>query len=297
MGRADGVLMVAHGSISTLDELPEFLLKIRRGRPPSPQLIEELRHRYDAIGGSPLLDLTLGQARALEAQLGIPVLVGMRLWHPFVEDVLLGVPSKVSRLCVLPMAPFSVHIYFDAAERALAQVADRLERPLQLVAVQPWGTHPDLIEAQAVRIEQALEGYEQAHSTVLLTAHSLPTAVIRAGDPYAIQVEACARAIGERLQRPYQLAYQSQGADGGDWLGPDVRTTLEQIRAAGGQRVVLAPIGFLAEHVETLYDLDVEVASWARELGLELTRVGALNDDSRLIQALSDVVRTALAQS
>ena len=290
----EGVLLVAHGTVSNLDDLGEFVLRIRRGRPAPPGLVDELRHRYEKIGGSPLLELTRAQARALEEKLGAPVFVAMRLWKPGVEDVLKGEARGLSRLCVLPLAPFSVQVYFEAARRALELVKSELDPIPELVPVPAWGTHPDFVEAYAARIRVALGRMPDAE--VLLTAHSLPMAVIRGGDQYGAEVQACADAIAERLGRPCRLAYQSQGADGGEWLGPDVRSTFEDLARSERRQVVLAPIGFLAEHVETLYDLDVEAQGWAKELGLTLERIAALDADPLLVSALADVAGKALGR-
>jgi ferrochelatase len=294
LGPHDGVLLVAHGTVSDLDDLPAFLAQIRRGRPAPPALVAELRHRYQTIGGSPLLDITRAQATALSKRLDAPVLVGMRLWRPTVEDVLRGIAGlKLRRLCVLPLAPFSVHVYLSAAQESFAAMRQELG-PLapELVPTEPWGTEPAFVEGLAESIRARLSDNGKTTS-VVLTAHSLPTRAIREGDPYEAQFRACATAVSERLGRRCAVAFQSQGADGGDWLGPDLKSVLEGERAAGSERVVLAPIGFPAEHVETLYDLDVEAAGWARELGLELSRVRALDDDPRLIDALESVVRRA----
>lgn len=289
----DAVMLVAHGTVTDLDDLPEFVRNIRRGRPPPAGLVEELRRRYEAIGGSPLLEITARQGRALRAELGLPVLTAMRLWHPGVEEVLRdAVEQGYERVCVLPLAPFSVHVYHAAAERSLDAIRASLPRVPELARVEPWGTEPAFVQAHATRIERALAAAGDA--ALVLTVHSLPSRAIAAGDPYADQVAACAKAVGERLGCAYRLAYQSQGADGGDWLGPDVKSTLEELRADGAPGVVVAPIGFPAEHVETLYDLDIEAAGQARALGLEWRRVPALDDDPGLVQALAAVARRAL---
>lgn len=294
IGPHDGVLLVAHGTVTDLDDLPAFLQQIRRGRPAPPELVAEIRHRYERIGGSPLLDITRAQASALSKRLEVPVLVGMRLWRPTVEDVLRGIAGlRLRRLCVLPLAPFSVHVYWDAARASLEAVRAELGATApELLPTEPWGTEPALVEGFAAAIRAVLSE-DGKRTRVVLTAHSLPTRAIREGDPYEAQFRACAQAVGERLGREPVVAFQSQGADGGDWLGPDLRAVLEQQKAAGVERVVLSPIGFPAEHVETLYDLDVEAAAWARELGLELVRVPALNDAPSLVAALEAVVRRA----
>ncbi len=292
---SDAVLLVAHGTVENLDDLPAFLLRIRHGRPAAPELLAEMRRRYEAIHGSPLLEITRAQAAALEHRLGLPVVVGMRLWHPTVEEALIAAAARgVERLCVLPLAPYSVHVYCDAAERSLESVRGELAgAPMELVRAEPWGTEPAFVEAHVARIRHALGDHTDA--TIVMTAHSLPTRAIQSGDPYEAQVRASAAAIGDSLGRPFRLAFQSQGADGGEWLGPDLRGVLAEVAAAGAHRVLVAPIGFLADHVETLYDLDIEAAAWAAGLGIELTRVPALNLDMRLAGAMAAVARRALA--
>lgn len=296
LGPHDGVLLVAHGTVTDLDDLPAFLLQIRRGRPASPELVSEIRRRYERIGGSPLLDITRAQAAALSRRLEAPVLVGMRLWRPAVEDVLRGIGGlRLRRLCVLPLAPFSVHVYWEAAKASLEAVRGELGAAApELVPSEPWGSEPALVDGFAQAIRDALPA-DEVPTSVVLTAHSLPTRAIREGDPYEAQFRACAVAVSERLGRSTSVAFQSQGADGGDWLGPELRGVLEAEAARGVKRVVVSPIGFPAEHVETLYDLDVEAAGWAAELGLDLVRVAALNDAPRLIEALDAVVRRAFA--
>ncbi len=292
---SEGVLLVAHGTVSTLDDLPEFLARIRRGRPAPASLVSDLRHRYERIGGSPLLQLTQNQAKGLAERIGGPVLVGMRLWNPSVEEALKQAYRQgLRRLCVLPLAPFSVHVYHAAAERSLERVAAELgERALRLTRVSAWGTQPAFVRAQAEQILRSLDSADPL-TPVVLTAHSLPSAIVKGGDPYAQQVAESAQQIGRQLKRPFHLAYQSQGAEGGDWLGPDLKSTFEQLRGQGHRGVIVAPFGFLAEHVETLYDLDIEAARWANELGLAFRRVPALNDAAGLIEALAETAEASL---
>jgi ferrochelatase len=292
----DAVLLTAHGTVEHLHELPEFLLRIRHGRPAPPGLVAELERRYSAIGGSPLLRVTNEQASLLAAKLGAPVFVGMRLWKPELsEAVAQALRAGVKRLCVLPLAPFSVHVYAKAVEKACTDLGVQLE----LVLATPFGASDEFVAAQADLIRPHLSSSlapTQAEALVL-TAHSLPMSVVNAGDPYREQVEASARAIAERLRRPFVLAYQSQGADGGDWLGPDLRRVLAELREQGKERVVIAPIGFLSDHVETLYDLDIEARAWAGELGLSFSRVPALNTAPALISALEAAARRAFRLS
>jgi ferrochelatase len=293
-----GILLVAHGTVADVNELPGFVARIRHGRPAPPGLVEELTHRYRAIGGSPLLRVTEEQARALEARTGLPVLLGMRLWEPSVEGAFREAARRgLARLVLVPLAPFSVEVYGAAARRSLESVrAELAEATPELVVCDPWGTEPAFVEAQCAALRAPLR-IDSRESAVVLTAHSLPRAAIRAGDRYQVEVEASARAIAERLARPCELAYQSQGADGGEWLGPDLRQTLERLARAGVRQITLSPFGFLADHVETLYDLDIEARAWATALGLGFERVPALNTAPGLIDALSTVALRALAAS
>jgi ferrochelatase len=291
-----GILLVAHGTVAQLADLPAFLARIRHGRAAPPGLIEELGRRYEAIGGSPLLRVTEEQARALEARTGLPVLLGMRLWEPSVEAAFREAARLgITRLALVPLAPFSVEVYGAAARRSLESVRAELnESTPELALCEPWGTEPAFVEAHVAALSAALR-VDSRDSAVMLTAHSLPRAAIRAGDRYQAEVEASARAIAERLGRPCELAYQSQGADGGEWLGPDLRQSFERLAGAGVRQITLSPFGFLADHVETLYDLDIEARAWANTLGLGFERVPALNSAPGLIDALASVALRALA--
>jgi ferrochelatase len=283
-----GVLLVAHGTVEDLDDLGAFVARIRHGRPTPPGLVDELRRRYEAIGGSPLLHTTRAQAQALAQRLEAPVLIGMRLWEPGVAKALAGAAALgLKRVVVIALAPFSQHVYWDAANK----VAQSSGSGVELVPSGAWGEEPAFVAAHAASIaEHAPEG-----AAIVLSAHSLPSVAIQRGDPYAELVAASAKAVAARLGREVLLCYQSQGADGGEWLGPGVKETLSALAAAGQKSVVWAPFGFLADHVETLYDLDIEARAMAAELGVALTRVPALNVHPGLIDALSAVARRAVS--
>jgi ferrochelatase len=278
-----GVLLVAHGTVSNLDDLGAFVARIRHGRPTPPGLVEELRRRYEAIGGSsPLLATTREQAQALAKRLEAPVLMAMRLWEPGVEQALRGAQALgLTRLVVIALAPFSQHVYWDAALKAASGAGPSPT----LVPSPPYAEEPAFVAAHAELIER----HAPPGASVVLSAHSLPKIAIERGDPYARLVEAASAAVAARLGRPVRLCYQSQGADGGEWLGPNVRDTLGALAAAGERVVAWAPFGFLADHVETLYDLDIEAQSIARELSLTLVRVPALNLHPGLTEALANV--------
>lgn len=286
----DGVLLLAHGTIHDVSQLPDFLKSVRRGRPAPEALVAEMRHRYEAIGGSPLLRYTEAQAQGLQVRLGLPVQVAMRLWSPRVEDVLPSLLARgVNRVCLLPLAPFSVEVYVEAAKQA----AGSLGEGVTWVSVGAWGSDPGFIASHVALIAR----HVPADVPLVLTAHSLPTRVITMGDRYAVEVEACVAAIARGLGREVRLAYQSQGADGGEWLGPQLSDVLAEVASDGASRVAIAPVGFLADHVETLYDLDVEASAECAHLGLILTRVPALNTEPAFLDALAALARRTLTQA
>ena len=285
------VLLTAHGTVADLDELPTFLSRIRGGRPVPPELLAETRRRYELIGGSPLLRVTEEQAALLERRAGVPVFVGMRLAEPSIDAALARAAERnIERVVVAPLAPFSVHVYAAAVEAARDRLATTGVKPPALVVVEPWGLESAFIRAHAAAIRPHL----QPASTLVLTAHSLPLVALSEGDPYERQVRESAEAVGRELGVPFELAFQSQSEGGGEWLGPTLKSVLEAAKAGGATRVVVAPLGFLTEHVETLYDLDIEARAQAEALGLAWQRVPALGRAEGLIEALAKAVSRVL---
>ena len=297
------MLLVSHGTVDDLDDLHEFVTHIRRGHAPSPDLVSQLRGHYEAIGGrSPLNRISHDLAHALESRLGVRVAWANRLWKPYVRDVLTQlVGGGTRRVVVVPLAQHSAHVYAEDARRA----ADGLG--VQLACASNWGQNAKLHEAFARRIAIALGAEVRVPTALLMTAHSLPKAAVVRGDPYETEVRTAAERIAGIVRANIgpslrcAVAFQSQGAaprgsDGKpvEWLGPDVRTVLDELAARGEKRVVFAPIGFLADHVEILYDLDVEARALAVARGLEYARSASLNADADLIDVLSDVARVIL---
>jgi ferrochelatase len=286
------VLLVGHGTIEHSSDVPEFLRRIRRGRPAPEEFMSEIRRRYDHIGSSPLLRTTEALARALEARLGARVRVAMRYWDPLIPDVVADVcEAGAEKVYVVPVAPFSVHVYAAAVEEALSQRLTNQQKSATLRAVAPYGDHPMLVAAHVDAIRPLIAGKRVDQTTLVLTAHSLPTRVIAMGDPYQVEFEKSARSIGDALGFPITIAYQSQGEGGGEWVGPTLLSAMESAKTAGAMSVVVAPVGFLADHVETLYDLDVEAAGQATTLGLEFHRVPALGTSPGLVETLATITR------
>ena len=288
-----GVLLMAHGTPSSMDEMPEYLRLVRGGRPPSPELIAEMRHNYEAIGGkSPLTELTFAQGDALARRLGaaIPVAVGMRNWKPFLKEAIEELAAKgVRRIIAIPLAPqfstLSVTKYIDAATAVLPA-------GISLDPIQSFFDHPLLLEAFAERLHAASP---QADEEVVFTAHSLPARVIDSGDPYANEVAGTARGVAERcgLTR-YRLAYQSAGRTPEPWIGPDLSDLIRDAAASGGRRFLVVPVGFVCDHTEILFDIDVQAQATARELGASLRRTESLNTTPTFIAALESLVREQL---
>ena len=287
------VLLMAHGTPSSLDEMPEYLRLVRGGRPPSPELVEEMRRNYAAIGGrSPLTDLTLAQADALRARLGadVPVAVGMRNWRPFIKDALEDlVRQGATRIVGVPMAPqfstLSVQKYVDAARAALPA-------GVQFDAVTSYHTHPRLLEAFAGRVRAAVVREDE---TVVFTAHSLPVRVIEGGDVYADEVAATARGVADLAGiGRFETAYQSAGRTPEPWIGPDLGELITARAAAGARRFLIVPVGFVCDHTEILFDVDVQAARTAREAGATLRRTESLNTSPAFIDALEEIVRARL---
>ncbi len=277
------VLLLGHGTIENLDDLPAFLSNIRRGRPTPSELVTEIRRRYASIGGSPLLGITRELAVLVAARLETRVRVAMRFWHPFAKDVLAEASrAGCTELRVVPLAPYSGPVYAAEMQRVAGELRKEGVEPPALLCAPNWGREPALIDAFASALVDALARLPEdrrGKAHVLFSAHSLPLAVVRQGDPYPDEVRATAEAVATRatLTNPWRVVYQSQGATADPWLGPDVRETLRNVAATGATDVVFCPIGFLSDHIEILYDLDIEARAQAGEAGLSFARTESLN--------------------
>jgi ferrochelatase len=252
-----------------------------------------MRHNYEAIGGrSPLTDLTLAQAAALRARLGdgVPVAAGMRNWTPFIKDAIGDLASQgVSRIIGIPLAPqfstLSIAKYFDAAESALPP-------GVVLERASAYHDHPLLVEAFAERVRDARPRPDEE---VVFTAHALPQRVIDAGDPYAREVEATARSVAARAGlRAYRRAYQSAGRTPEPWIGPDLSDLIRERAATGVGRFLIAPIGFVCDHTEILFDIDVQARATAEACGVALRRTESLNTSATFISLLEALARERL---
>jgi ferrochelatase len=282
----DAVVLMAYGSPSEPEDVRPYLEDVRGGRPASDEAVEELAERYRRIGGlSPLDDVTEAQRAALEGELGAPVFVGMKHWRPRIaEAVEAALVAGATRIVGLVLAPhysrLSIGGYRERLEEALAGRAE-------LVLVESWHDEPAFVDVLAERVRGT-------DAWVVFTAHSLPERILSDGDPYREQLLETSRLVAERagLER-WSFAFQSASATGEPWLGPDVLEELERLGAEGVDKVLVAPVGFVSDHLEILWDLDVEAREKAEELGLELERIDSLNDDPAFVRALANVVERA----
>ncbi len=315
------VLLLAHGTPETVEQIPEYLRNVVSGRPLPQSVVEEIQHRYALIGRSPLAEITLQHAHLVEAELAaaghpVSVYVGMRNWRPYIPDVVRQMRADgVVQAAVLCLAPqnsrTSVGLYRRAVEAEAAG--------LRIDFTAGWANHPLLIEAFAERLRPTLEklaAKSGAPVPVLFTAHSVPIRTVEApppsdnqdvqprlwpgqgADPYAEEARQTAALVAQRIPEipRWLFAFQSQGASGGPWLGPTVAATLDALAAEGVKNLILQPIGFLCDHVEILYDVDILFRGYAANLGIRLERPASLNASPALARAVADLASQGLAR-
>ena len=314
------VLLLAHGTPNTVDEIPEYLRNVVSGRPMPQAVVEEIQHRYSLIGEpkghSPLTDLTMEQARLLAEALGEPVYVGMRNWRPYIADVVKQMRADgVEEAAAICLAPQNSRTSVGLYRRAVLAEAGGM----RVDFLEGWAQEPLLAEAFADRLRPVLlEMGEPA--PVLFTAHSVPSRTVEASaadagqpvlwpasrsgaaegtpDPYADEAKATAQMVAALVPEipAWYFAFQSQGASGGPWIGPSVQETLDSLAASGAKAVIVQPIGFLCDHVEILYDIDIDFKNHAAKLGMRLERPESLNGSPILTQALAKLALEGFAR-
>ncbi len=303
------ILLLAHGTPDTLDEIPAYLRNVTSGRALPQAAIDEITHRYSLIGKSPLTDLTLAQARLLAQHTGVPVYVGMRNWKPYIGTAVQQlIDDGVSSAAAICLAPQNSRTSVGLYRRAVLAEAGR---KLTVDFTEAWADHPLLIAAFAERLRakyRALAAELEHPVPVLFTAHSVPLRTVQpdtAGnglDPYAEEARRTATLVARELasdglrESDWFFAFQSQGISGGPWIGPTVEDTLRELREAGHAAVLIQPIGFLCDHVEILYDIDIAFRNLGAQFGLRVERTESLNDSPTLISALADLAQTAMTR-
>lgn len=300
-GSQIAVLVMAYGGPGNIADVEPYLMDIRGGRPTKPQLIEEIQARYARIGGrSPILELTRAQAVGVGRALGprFSVHVGMRHWHPYIKDTVEEIRrAGHQRVVGVVMAPHYSSMSVGAYEQKLL-AATQTDPPIETALVRSWWENPHFLDAVADRVTQARQRFARPKAVqIIFTAHSLPERILAAGDPYPQELAASAAAVADRLHlEGWHCAYQSAGATADPWLGPDAEAVITELARAGHEAILLVPIGFVCDHVEILYDIDVEYQALAKRLGVQLERTASLNDDPGLVAAVADVVRTATTE-
>jgi len=298
---------MAYGSPGTLDEVEAYYTHIRGGRTPSPESIAALRARYERVGGrTPLLDITrqlqdaLSRAMSAPGGLATPVYVGMKHWHPFISDTVREMrDAGVTRVTAIPLAPHYSRMSIGGYRKALEQGAADAGADFSITFVSSWHRHPAFVAMVTRRVGEVVADIPsgaRATTTTLFTAHSLPERIRSWNDPYERELAESASTIAGQLGLDrWGIAWQSAGATGEPWIGPDILDVLGELAAQGATHVVVAPIGFTCDHLEILYDLDVEAAAHAQTLGLALRRIAMPNATEEFVQVLARVAGDATA--
>ncbi|MBI1941023.1 MAG: ferrochelatase [Acidobacteria bacterium] len=295
-----GVLLLAHGAPDRPEDIPEFLLNVRGGRKLPDAAVQEIIRRYSLIGGgSPLLKITNLQAEALGRVLSHPVYVGMRNWKPFIADTVARIKEdEVERVVALCLTPHNSRTSIGLYRKHLFDAVEKIAPQVQVEFIESWHDHPQLVAAYREKISQALQRAEAEAGKpvpVIFTAHSVPAKTIEEGDPYEQQVKETAARVAQAMGlKDWRLAFQSQGMTAEPWIGPTVESQIDTLAAAGCRHVLLAPVGFVSDHVEILYDIDVLFREYAKRRGVTITRSESLNDSPRFIRALAAIVSSRM---
>jgi len=292
------VLLLAHGSPDSPQDVPKFLLKVTGGRELPVEVIAEVKRRYESIGHSPLTEITVQQGKLLAEKLQMPVYVGMRNWQPFISEMLRQMAvDGIQRAVVICMAPQNSRTSVGLYRTSLRSCSDT---GMRFDFVECWHDQPFLIHAFAEKLKIGREKARREAGRalpVIFTAHSVPQRTILEGDPYEAQTKRTAElvAAAASLERAeWRFAFQSQGLSGGPWLGPTVEATILDFASSGHSGVFIQPIGFVCDHVEVLYDIDIGFKQFAEKQGMRLWRAESLNDSPLLISALAEIARSRL---
>ena len=312
------ILLLAHGTPETVEQIPEYLRNVVSGRPMPQHVVEEIQHRYLLIGKSPLTEITLEQARLTEAELiaaghSVRVYVGMRNWRPYIADVVRQMRADgVEEAAVICLAPQNSRTSVGLYRRAVLAEAGEM----RIDFTDSWADHPLLAQAFAERlraIQTRIKAETESFAPVLFTAHSVPTRTVQqpaaeenqprhwpgeSADPYEHDARNTASLVASLVPEipAWYFAFQSQGASGGPWIGPTVEETLDRLAAQSIGSLILQPIGFLCDHVEILYDVDIAFKDYAARKGIRLERPESLNGSATLARALADLAVKGLAK-
>jgi ferrochelatase len=297
-----GILVMAYGTPRNIDEVLPYYTHIRRGRAPEPHLLQELIDRYEAIGGlSPLNKITADQVAGLHRALttldpdtDYNMYIGMKHWHPFIEEAVQqmvadGITEAIGVVLAPHYSTMSIGAYIKYAQESIEKHGGP-----RMTFVESWHLQPLFIDSTAKRVQAALEQFppeERDAVKIFYTAHSLPKRILQIGDPYPRQVEETAAAVSAQIgHHNWSTAWQSAGRTPEPWLGPDILDVIREQAAQGAKGLVIAPIGFVSDHLEVLYDIDIEAKKLAGELGIKLVRPASPNDEPQFLQAVATAV-------
>ncbi len=299
-----GLLAMAYGGPNTIYEVEPYLLDVRGYRPTAPEIIHEVRERYREIGGrSPILEQTREQAAALESALNtdgqeFKAFVGMRHWHPYIKDTLAEMQAqRIERAVGLVMAPHYSRMSIEAYFKKIAEA----ESPIEVAPIYEWHLLPGYIDALVSRVCAALERFPvevRAQVPVIFSAHSLPERILEWNDPYPHQLRETVDAVMQRLgEQPHDFAFQSAAISNEPWLGPDVSVLIERYAQQGQKNIISCPIGFVCEHVEVLYDIDIVYQKLARSLGMRLERIEMVHTAPQMMVGLAELIRKTVKEA
>lgn len=303
-----GVLFMAYGSPENLDQMEAYLLDVREGRQPSPELVHDITERYAQIGGkSPLLERTREQAEAVAAELNsrnasnghrFEAYVGMRHWDPRIGEAVEQIErDAIGTVVSMVMAPHNSAMSIGKYYKKLDEVAR--DKHISFLRVESWHKHPGFLDAVSEKIEEGLQQFGNEQPYIVFTAHSLPAKILEMGDPYDDQLNETAHLLAKRFELKedgWRFCYQSAGANAIPWLGPQIEEVVEELAREGKKDLLIVPIGFVCDHVEVLYDIDIEARSIATEHGARLERTPSLNASPTFVQALADIIEGKLEQ-
>ena len=299
-----GLLVMAYGGPKNIDEVEPYLLDVRGYRPTAPEVVHEVRERYREIGGrSPILEQTRQQAAALQSALNpntqhFKVFVGMRHWHPYIKDTLAEMQAQgIQRAVGLVMAPHYSRMSIEAYFKKIAEAGS----PIEIAPIKDWHLLPGYLEALVSRVCAALERFPESVRSqvpVIFSAHSLPERILEWNDPYPEQLRETVQAVMQRLgNQPHDFAFQSAAISNEPWLGPDVSVSIERYAREGQKNIISCPIGFVCEHVEILYDIDIVYQNLARSLGVRLERIEMVHTAPQMIAGLAEQIRKTVKEA
>lgn len=299
-----GLMVMAYGGPNTIDEVEPYLLDVRGYRPTAPEIIHEVRERYREIGGrSPILEQTREQAAALESVLNpngqeFKAFVGMKHWHPYIQETLAEMQSQgIEHAVGLVMAPHYSGMSIEGYYKKIVEA----ESPIEVALIKDWHLLPGYLEALVSRVCAALERFPaevRAQVPVIFSAHSLPERILEWNDPYPAQLRETVEAVMQKLgDQPHDFAFQSAAISSEPWLGPDVSVLIERYAKEGHKNIISCPIGFVCEHVEVLYDIDIVYQKLARSLGVRLERIEMVHTSPQMMAGLAALIRNTAKEA